>query len=72
MHNGQVLSTGDVARICHCSINSAIRWMDSGDLRSFKVPLSRVRRTTPAWLMEFMRANNLPLEWLETELSNEQ
>jgi hypothetical protein len=62
------LSTGKVAAITGTSIRMAIKWMDSGLLKSWKVPGSRFRRVESSTLRKFMIDHNLPLEPLDEYL----
>jgi len=61
----QVFTTGEAAEICQISQQTVIRCFDSGRLKGFRVPGSRFRRIPRAELIEFMRANDMPLERLE-------
>ena len=61
-----VFTTGEVAEICGISQQTVIRWIDSGRLKGYRVPGSRFRRVTREALIDFMRANKIPLERLES------
>lgn len=61
-----VYTTGEVAEICKISQQTVIRCFDSGRLKGFRVPGSKFRRVPRAELVRFMKANNIPLENLET------
>ncbi|MFQ5414646.1 MAG: response regulator [Phycisphaerae bacterium] len=61
-----IFTTGQVAQICKVSQQTIIRCFDSGRLRGFRVPGSRFRRIPRDALLSFMKANNIPLEQLET------
>ena len=60
-----VFTTGEVARICNISQQTVIRCFDSGRLRGFRVPNSKFRRIPREALIEFMKANNIPVDQLE-------
>ena len=60
-----VFTTGEVASICKVSQQTVIRCFDSGRLKGFRVPGSRFRRIPRESLMEFMRANDIPLAQLD-------
>lgn len=57
------LTTGDVAKITGFSQQTIIRCCDKNDLRSFRVPLSKFRRITPAWVKEWAAKHGLELDW---------
>jgi excisionase family DNA binding protein len=55
-----VLTTGDVARICNVAPRTVSKWFDSGQLRGYRIPGSRDRRIPLSELVRFMKANNMP------------
>lgn len=57
----EVFTTGEVARLCHVTPKTVIRWIDAGRLKAFKIPNSRDRRVQRADLLAFMRDHQLPL-----------
>jgi len=61
-----VLTTGQVARICQVAPRTVSKWFDSGELRGYRVPGSRERRIPKKELLRFMRAYGFPMERLET------
>lgn len=61
-----VYTTGEVAEICGVSQQTVIRCFDKGAVRGFRVPGSKFRRIPREALIEFMKANNIPLEKLES------
>lgn len=61
-----VFTTGEVAAICKVSQQTVIRCFDSGKLKGFRVPGSRFRRIPRDALISFMKANQIPLDALET------
>ena len=61
----QVLTTGEVARICHVAPRTVSKWFDSGKLKGYRIPGSRDRRIPLAQLLSFMRAHGMPLSELE-------
>jgi two-component system, OmpR family, response regulator RpaA len=64
--NGKaVLTTGQVAEICHVAPRTVSKWFDRGQLPGYRIPGSRDRRIPVEQLMAFMRANNIPLDALE-------
>lgn len=65
--NKQVLTTGEVARICHVAPRTVSKWFDSGQLRGYRIPGSRDRRIPADQLKDFMRVHGIPLGELEDE-----
>jgi len=60
-----VLTTGEVARLCGVAPRTVSKWFDSGQLRGFKIPGSRDRRIPRDSLVRFMRAHGIPLKGLD-------
>ncbi len=60
--NKDVLTTGEVARICKVAPRTVTKWFDSGQLRGYRIPGSKDRRIPVTQLIRFMRQNNMPLE----------
>jgi len=60
-----VLTTGEVARICHVAPRTVSKWFDTGRLRGYRIPGSRDRRIPREQLLAFMRAHGIPLEQLD-------
>lgn len=65
-HFKSVYTTGEVAEICGISQQTVIRCFDKGVVRGFRVPGSKFRRIPRDALIEFMKANQIPLEKLES------
>jgi len=61
-----VFTTGEVAQICKVSQQTVIRCFDSGRLKGFRVPGSRFRRIPREALVSFMKANQIPLNHLDS------
>jgi len=61
----EVLTTGEVARICHVAPRTVSKWFDSGKLRGYRIPGSRDRRIPVDRLVAFMRAHGIPLTGLD-------
>lgn len=57
-----VLTTGEVARICKVAPRTVTKWFDSGQLHGYRIPGSKDRRIPVTQLMRFMRQNNMPLD----------
>ncbi|HYE63908.1 MAG TPA: response regulator [Phycisphaerales bacterium] len=58
----EVLTTGEVAKICNVAPRTVSKWFDSGSLKGYRIPGSRDRRIPSAELIKFMRAHGIPLE----------
>jgi len=56
-----VLTMGDVARICNVASRTATKWFDGGQLKGYRIPGSRDRRVPISELVCFMRANDIPM-----------
>jgi excisionase family DNA binding protein len=59
-----VLTTGDVAKICNVAPRTVSKWFDSGQLKGYRIPGSKDRRIPLPELLRFMKANNMPMEAL--------
>ncbi len=59
-----VLTTGDVARICNVAPRTVSKWFDSGQLKGYRIPGSKDRRIPLNELVRFMKANNMPTDAL--------
>ena len=57
-----VLTTGEVAKICKVAPRTVTKWFDSGQLRGYRIPGSKDRRIPISQLMRFMKNNNMPLD----------
>jgi excisionase family DNA binding protein len=56
-----VLTTGDVARICNVAPRTVSKWFDNGQLKGYRIPGSKDRRIPLSELVRFMKANNMPI-----------
>lgn len=59
-----ILTTGDVAKICNVAPRTVSKWFDSGQLKGYRIPGSKDRRIPLNELLKFMKANNMPLDAL--------
>jgi excisionase family DNA binding protein len=59
-----VLTTGDVARICNVAPRTVSKWFDSGQLKGYRIPGSKDRRIPLDELVRFMKVNNMPIRGL--------
>jgi CheY-like chemotaxis protein len=65
-----VLTTGQVAQICNVAPRTVTKWFDSGQLKGYRIPGSRDRRTDRE-LIRFMKAHSIPptpLRWGKTRV----
>ena len=60
-----VLTTGEVARICRVAPRTVSKWVDTGKLRGYRIPGSRDRRIPLTQLIAFMRVHDIPLDGLD-------
>jgi len=58
----EVLTTGQVARICNVTIRTVIKWFESGKLDGYKIPDSKDRRIPREKLRLFLREHNIPFD----------
>ena len=61
----QVLTTGQVARICKVAPRTVSKWVDSGQLPGYRIPGSKDRRVPMGELVRFMRAHGIPTDELD-------
>ena len=59
-----VLTTGEVAKICNVASRTVSKWFDSGQLRGYRIPGSKDRRIPVANLIKFMKSHGIPLDGL--------
>ena len=62
----EVLTTGQVAKICQVAPRTVSKWFDSGQLRGYRIPGSKDRRIPLQQLIRFMKAHGIPLNGLDT------
>ncbi|MHC4124399.1 MAG: helix-turn-helix domain-containing protein [Planctomycetota bacterium] len=55
-----VLTTGDVAKICNVAPRTVSKWFDSGQLKGYRIPGSKDRRIPLKELVRFMKAHDMP------------
>ncbi len=64
--NGRtVLTTGQVAEICHVAPRTVSKWFDTGQLGGYRIPGSRDRRIPTEQLLAFMQAHGMPADALD-------
>jgi len=56
-----VLTIGDVAKICNVAARTAQHWFDRGLLNGYVIPGSKFRRVPVKELKRFMKEHNIPI-----------
>jgi excisionase family DNA binding protein len=59
-----VLTTGEVAKICNVASRTVSKWFDSGQLRGYRIPGSKDRRIPVSNLCKFMKSHGIPMDGL--------
>ena len=63
-------STGQIGKICGVSIATVQKWIDAGEMESFRIPLTDAGRRVPREsLLTFMRKYKVPTDELEPKPS---
>lgn len=57
-----VLTTGEVAKICNVAPRTVSKWFDSGSLKGYRIPGSKDRRIPVAQLVRFMKEHGIPFD----------
>ena len=61
-----ILTTGEVAKICNVAPRTVSKWFDSGQLRGYRIPGSKDRRIPMNALIKFMKAHSIPMDGLQS------
>ncbi len=61
-----VLTTGEVAKICNVAPRTVSKWFDTGALTGYRIPGSKDRRIPLNQLIRFMKHHGMPLNGLMT------
>jgi excisionase family DNA binding protein len=61
-----ILTTGEVAKICNVAPRTVSKWFDSGQLRGYRIPGSKDRRIPINSLIRFMKQHNIPVDGLQS------
>ncbi|MEM7228456.1 MAG: response regulator [Planctomycetota bacterium] len=61
-----VLTTGEVAKICNVASRTVSKWFDSNQLRGYRIPGSKDRRIPVSSLIQFMKSHGIPMDGLMT------
>ncbi len=59
-----VLTTGEVAKLCNVASRTVSKWFDSGQIKGYRIPGSKDRRIPVANLITFMKDHGIPLDGL--------
>ena len=59
-----VLTTGEVAKLCNVAARTVSKWFDTGQLKGYRIPGSKDRRIPMANLVKFMKEHNIPTDGL--------
>ena len=62
-----VLTTGEVAKMCNVAPRTVSKWFDSGQLKGYRIPGSKDRRIPLNELICFMKEHNIPATALPTD-----
>ena len=57
-----VLTTGEVAKICNVAPRTVSKWFDSGSLKGYRIPGSKDRRIPVGELVKFMKTHGIPFD----------
>ena len=57
-----VLTTGEVAKICNVAARTVSKWFDSGQIEGYRIPGSKDRRIPVQALMNFMQEHGIPFD----------
>lgn len=68
--NKDVLTTGDVARVCRCAPRTVAKWHDRGLLAGYRLPGTSDRRFPREAVIAFLKEHGMPLRELEHSDSN--
>jgi len=59
-----VLTTGEVAKICNVAPRTVSKWFDNGQLKGYRIPGSKDRRIPMNSLVRFMKSHGIPFDGL--------
>lgn len=57
-----VLTTGEVAKLCNVAPRTVSKWFDAGQLKGYRIPGSKDRRIPVSELIRFMKEHGIPLD----------
>ena len=57
----EVLTSGQVAKLCHVAQRTAQKWIDEGLLKGYRIPGTKARRVMVDELVRFLKEHNMPI-----------
>lgn len=60
-----LFTTGQISRMYRVSPRTVSKWIDTGILRGYRLPMSKDRRVTRTNLVAFLKQYEIPLRGLE-------
>jgi len=60
----EVLTTGEVAKICNVAARTVSKWFDNGQIEGYRIPGSKDRRIPVQALINFMQEHGIPFDGL--------
>lgn len=63
----QLFTPGEVAKMCSVASRTVVKWFNSGLLPGFRIPGSKHRRVTRAHLAQFLKDNDMPVNFIEAD-----
>lgn len=61
-----VLTTGEVAKICNVAPRTVSKWFDGGQLKGYRIPGSKDRRIPMPNLLQFMKDHGIPFDGVQS------
>ncbi len=61
-----VLTTGEVAKICNVAPRTVSKWFDTGVLKGYRIPGSKDRRIPVSQLLRFMKDHGIPFDGISS------
>lgn len=61
-----VLTTGEVAKICNVALRTVSKWFDTGVLKGYRIPGSKDRRIPVSQLLRFMKDHGIPFDGISS------
>ena len=65
----RVFTTSEAAKICNVSPRTLTKWIDTGQLKGYRLPGTAHRRVPREYLLTFMVEHGLPTDELPPEFS---
>ena len=62
----EVLTTGEVAKVCNVAPRTVSKWFDSGALHGYRIPGSKDRRIPLGALLRFMKQHSIPMDGIRS------